>query len=512
MKRVMCVWLPEWPLQRLQSVHREDEPEPVPRVLYAESARRGLRVVICCRNTARQGVRPGMPLAEARGLLKTTSGPQPQLLEHDPQADRTALEGLAGWCQRFSPVVGIEGTDSLLLDISSCAELFGGERRLAGQLSRAVGRWGLCVRTAIADTPGAAWALARFGNETPEIVPPGQQAAAMDPLPVAALRIPENVLSTLADLGLRRIGQVRGLPRSSLPSRFGPELIRRLDQALGELAEPIEPIRAPEPIEVRREFEYSTGDRRALEAVLDGLIEQLAGKLSAAGLGVRELEIGLLETTKEETCFTVGCLRPSQAVSHLRGLTFTRLEQVIPQAEIIGVRVKAVTTARLESQQTRLFETGENSQAGRLFAELVDRMSNRLGKDRVLRPLLQPDAQPEFAVLWEPATAAQATPPAAQFPWLDGCPALARPLHLHPEPLPIQVTSVVPDGPPIRFFGKTGMETVAHWWGPERIETGWWRDRHIRRDYFHVETESGNRLWLFRRVDRGDWFLHGEFE
>ncbi|MCA9115086.1 MAG: DNA polymerase Y family protein [Planctomycetaceae bacterium] len=528
MQRVMCVWLPEWPLQRIRIVQPEHKHRPT--VLYAEASRKGHRIVACCQAALRCGITPGMPLAEAQGLTGTsrTQQAEPLFCEHNPEEDRAALNRLAGWCQRYSPAVGTEGEDCLLLDVTGCAHLWGGEQQLSREFHRAVGQWGLTAGTACADTIGAAWAIARSGESRETVVPPGQQAAVLRSLPVRALRLPAAAAGKLEELAIRRIAQLQQLPRASLSSRFGPEVARRLDQALGALPEQIEPVRLAEPVEVSLEFEYSTGDRGALEAALTQLVEQAVGQLSTSRQGVQQLEICLVHAEQQNTQLTVGTLRPSPSEAHLMELVRTRLERTELTEEVAGLHVTITAAAPLESRQHQLFDTVEHSHTDQEFARLIDRLSSRLGRQQVVRTELIPDAQPEFAVRWVPALDSHtahrpsrqnrptqqiqqppfALPITGPVTW----PAAARPLRLPAEPEPVGVTSLMPDGPPIRFRYGDRMQTVGRWWGPERIETGWWRERPIRRDYYRVETHSGQRFWLFRHVTQGSWFLHGEFE
>ena len=537
MKRVMCVWLPGWPLQRIQydapPAHRKR-----PLVLYTESRQGGLQVVACCRRATERRVVPGMPLAEAKGLLETVSRSQsssggwgrpqeaprvvptegslrstpathPLLIRHQPADDIQALRELAVRCQRFSPVVGIEEPDSLLLDLTGCAHLFGGERKLSRQVQRCFEQRGFFIKTAIADSIGAAWAVAHFGRHQTEIVPAGQHESVLRPLPVKALRLTETVIETLAALDIRRIEQLLALPRASLPSRFGPEVIRRLDQASGEVSELITPIRPPEPVVAGREFEHPTGDHRALEVALQQLVEQIVGNLVQRQQGIQRLTVELKGALSE--CFAINFLRPCQSLSHIMELVLTQLERVVLTEKVAGLRVQAVATALLESRQTQLFAADDDPVAQRELAQLVDRMSNRLGKQRVVQSQLCPDPQPEFANRWEPlldenerGNGGSVSPPVL--------PCSARPLCLQREPQAVEVTSRVPAGPPTYFHWKQTCYTVARYWGPERIETGWHRGRHVRRDYYQVETECGLRFWLFWRIGRADWFLHGEFD
>lgn len=508
----MCGWFPEWPLQRVRSARREPDDQPL--VLFAEAGRGGARVVAGCRLAARQGVAAGMPLAEAQGLLGATRPRRrpPVFLPHDPAEDGEALHKLAVWCQKFSPVVGVEPPDALLLEISGCGHLFGGEERLARQFSSELHRWRLVVRVAIADTPGAAWGLARYAPGEPVIlVPPGGVAAALAPLPAAALRLPVSVLELLSELGLDRIGALRSLPREGLTARFGPELVRRLDQALGDVEEPIERVRPTEPLEASHELEQPAGDREWLQEIVRGLLAQVFDRLTDTPLGVQRLELHLRDAAGREWNDVVERLRPSRSTAGWMELIRMRLEQSPWEGEAVHVRLRVLAAAPLELQAPSLLAAGEAVTGGRDLAQLVDRLSCRLGAERVVRPVLRADPQPEYAVEWRSCLNQS---PSGLAPSLDapGAGLLPRPLRLEREPAAVQVTSIVPEGPPVKFIWNGRSRSVVRWWGPERIETGWWRGRPVRRDYYRVEADCGGWYWLFRRLDRGDWFLHGQFE
>jgi protein ImuB len=235
------------------------------------------------------------------------------------------------------------------------------------------------------------------------------------------------------------------------------------------------------------------------------MIDCMAEQLSKAQLGVQQLEVMLIDEAKQSTSFIVGTSRATQSADHLRELVRARWEQVASPVEVTQIQMEAVVVSTLGTHQHPLFETGDNPGGEREFAKLVDRLSSRLGKQRVVRPRYVPDAQPELSVRWEPVLETSTAS-------LSSSVKTLRPLRLLNPPLAVEVTSVVPDGPPIRCVWENRSHTVSRCWGPERIETGWWRERHIRRDYYRIETESGQRFWLFRNLEQGGWFLHGEFE
>ena len=562
MKRVLCVAFPEWPLQRLCAAPPErEQPERQeprflgetgvlrPLVLFAETSRHGLCVTCCSRAAARRGIVPGMRLAEAEGLSGgSRSSGRLQFVPHDFEADARGLEQLAEWGERFSPVVGIEPPDSLLLDVTGCGHLFGNEQGLVQQALRGLRARGYAPRLALADTIGLAWGVAHYGTRWSEIVAEGDRKA-LRPLPVEALRLSENVTAALHDLELRRVEQLLALPRSSLPSRFGPEVLQRLDQAWGDVAELIVPFRPPEPIEASWMFPHPTQDRRALEAAIEQLLRQVVERVAVRHEGIQRLEIRFDCGAQPAVTVTIVTVRPAIDISHLMELVLTQLEQTPLSVEVHGVRLRAADVSPLDLVQRELLQGGVGAAQHRDVLHLVDRLSNRLGNDAVVRPRLVPDAQPERAFRREPLLDGRRSPdrplPGNSRPSRptlgttttphsrgravrarrvgqdrgasDAARVLApaaRPLRLFAEPEAIEVVSLAPDGPPLRFTGGGRTQQVARSWGPERIETGWWRGAYVRRDYYRVETAEGQRFWLFRRIREGgeDWFLHGEFE
>lgn len=481
-----------------------------------------------------------MPVADAQALLAPTASPARfrrrasgavHFAQHDPRADREALQKLAWSCLRFSPLVGVEESEapeSLLLDITGCSHLFGGEEGLAKAVQQYFRRRKFSVYLGVAETIGVAWAAAHYGesinlhyrrkldprlSSTVVLIPPGQSEHALRPLPIEALRLAPKVADALNALDVRRIDQLLALPRGSLPARFGPELLRRLDQALGAATESIVPERPPEPIEADWSFEFPTADRRAIETVSRKLIERLFGQLVPRDQGVETLLCRLESAGSKPMCVFVKLLRPSASIEHLWQLLSLRLERLALPEEVSRVHVRMAATASLESRQRRLFES-ERHDDWEEFATLVERLASRLGARSVFRPILQPDAQPEYAIRHQPLLdGSRFSPPAARQSREEPDDVLlARPLCLKREPIAVDVLAVVPEGPPYRFHWNGREHRIAQSWGPERITTGWWRARSIGRDYFRVQTEDGQRFWLFREISTGAWFLHGVFE
>lgn len=556
----MCIWFPNWPIQRRRVA--QPLPEKQPLILFAPF-RGKLRVSACCRQARAEGVKPGMTLAEAQAILSpspSASGGEGMGVRgvepHDPRADREALRQLAAWGQQFSPYVAIEETESpesLLLDVTGCGYGYGGEEGLTAKIIDSLRQIGYRAVAAIADTLGAAWATAHFAssNHSYSIIPPGEHPKALQPLPIEALRLPVEAVQLLHDFNIRRIEQLMNLPRADLPSRFGFEMLLRLDQALGVVPELLKPERTPEPIEESWPFEPPIANRRHVETAIGQLLEKLLERLRPRQIGVRRLLCSLRLVCREPLHFSVELLQPSHSHRHLMELVSLRLERLTIAAEVSGIRLQAAFAAPLEFHQEHLFAEGERSNWWRPFSALLERLSGRLGENYVLRPRLWPDAQPEFACRYEPwlkwsveygvhsteysvrsrqissvqhavlsaeCPVRRRQPPGAQHLVLSteySVPSTQyldlRPPCLTTRPIALAVVSVIPGGPPIQFHWKENRYIVAHSWGPERIETGWWRGADVRRDYYLVESTQGERFWLFRSLPDEVWFLHGVF-
>jgi protein ImuB len=490
--RVLCIHFPNWPIQRLLASDRGLEPAK-PLILDVRDPRRGQLVAACNTVAYQHGVRPGMPLVEAAALAGR--GKDLHVLPSDQIADVKSLGQLAEHCERFSPLVGWETTgwettadtpvspDRLLLDVTGTAPLFGGETALIQEVVGDLTYFGYEAQVAIANTIGAAWAHAVY----PE------------PLPVSALRLATETIDLFEQLGVTQIEQLFKLPRASLRSRFGMQVVQRLDQFLGAAGEVIVAYRPRPRFIVERVLEYPAESRELIEKIVFELVQRITAALAERRQGAVKLACRL--DAKPPLVLRVGLYRPSANPLHLWDLLRVPLEQPMP-GPISRVTLAASLTAPLENRQQELFE-GNHHEGVRQFELLVDRLSSRLGSQAVLRPEFTADPLPERAVELVPWLEAQKqrrrTPPAD------------RPLILRSPPLALAAVSIVPSGPPVSFRFAGQGHRVARWWGPERIESGWWRGAHARRDYYRVETDAGNRYWLFRKLQDGQWFLHGEF-
>jgi protein ImuB len=511
MTRILCLWLPNWPIQRLARSRPELSGRPL---VLAAPAVRGSRVAACCRASVARGVRVDMPLAEAKSLVGNLA-----VEPYDPAADAQQLRRLAAECERFSPSVALEEgsePESLLLDVTNLTHLLGSEEELAAKVEQFFAAEGYRVQLAIADTVGLAWALAHSGSDC-KLQNENCKMKIAEGLPMELLRIAPDTVGLLHQLGIETIGQLRQLPRESLAPRFGEQLLLRLDQLSGAAPEVLVPHRQPAALEVGAALEHPTSDRALVAHVLAQLVEQLAGQLAARDQGAVLVVCALKYVAGGSHQLRIGLVQPSAIAGQLMELVGLHLETVVLADEVDHVEIRAAVVGRLGERQGELFADRWPTDPHQL-AVLVNRLSSRLGYDQVLRPQLGASPVPERAVRYESAIKdcglgisdfglkKKKTNPqsAIRNP-------KSRPLLLYPEPQPLEVTAVVPAGPPqFIWVGSQRQQITAHW-GPERIETLWWRGPSLRRDYYRVLTESGNQQWIFRRIADGKWFLHGIF-
>ncbi len=457
------------------------------------------------------GLGPGQKVADAFALARDLA-----TAEHDPAADRAALEALCDWCVRFSPAVAIDGEDGLFLDITGTDHLWGGEAMMLADLIARLARWGVPAQAAIADTPGAAWALARFGANG-AIAAPNDQRALLADLPVAALRLDETATAQLPRLGLYRIGQLLGLPRAQLARRFGLHLTQRLDQALGAAGEalafrrPASPwfarLAFAEPISTPEDLARATGDITAL----------ICRRLEAEGQGARRLEVVFHRLDGKAMSVRAGLARPGRDAARLTRLLVPKLDVIDPGFGIEVVTVFAGDVAPLSATQARLDAQTETG-LDQTLAPLIDRLVNRLGEDRVWRADPHESHVPERAVI---RRAPLADPSARTWArtWASDRP---RPVRLFKRPEAITALAKVPDDPPVQFTWRGRSHRIRRAEGPERIAQEWWRGDFGAigpgkvRDYYRVEDEAGGRFWIFRQGLFGGevapkWWIHGLF-
>jgi protein ImuB len=465
----------------------------------------------------RLGLRTGLALAQARAMHPALAA-----MPEDQAADARLLDAIADWCQRYTPLVALDPPDGILLDIGGCAHLFGGEAKLRADLLARLTGFGFAARAAIATTIGAASAAARFSDT--EIVNAGGERDTAMPLPLSALRLPDEMVSALGRVGLKRIGDIIDLPRAPLAARFGVDLLRQLDRALGREDEPLSPLLPVAPYVADKSFHEPIAREEDVLATVTRLATRLERTLAARGDGARRLELALFRTDGAVKRIAAGTSRPTRDPQAIRALFVERLtalgDEIDPGFGFDLARLSVLVAEPCPDQQIGL--GGREDQAD--LDRLVDRLSARLGRRRVSRLVAQDSHIPELAAVALPAQAQAKTESGWDaFRRFRADTALSpRPLRLLAKPEPIaDVFALVPDGPPVRFRWRRAMHEVIAAEGPERIEGAWWSEAGgPARDYFRVEDKAGLRFWLFRSglyhdMPRGlaapCWFLHGMY-
>ncbi|MCW3780693.1 Y-family DNA polymerase [Defluviimonas salinarum] len=545
-RRILSLWFPRLGAERLVRRMR-GMPAPAFAVVGEEANRQVLTSLTAAAEA--EGLYRGQPLRDALAM-------SPALVTRfrNPRAEAQFLTALRRWAGKFSPWVAEEPPEGLVIDLSGAAHLFGGEEGVLGAVAEDCAGLGLTVEAGIADTVGAAWALARHaGREAarvrngdaidqearatrsraakrhwirggpapvPEMPPvpqarisaPGQLRQSLAPLPLAALRIDDDTVHGLARLGLRHVGDIMGMPRAALSRRFGLGLIRRLDQALGVETEPVSPARAPLHFAVRLTLPDPIGLAEDIMAGIDRLLPALAARLRDKGRGARRVRLQLFRADQSMQEIELGLARPSADPDRLRPLLMLKLDEVDPGFGIDMLRLEAHVTEPVHARQVR----GPNDPGdapGRSAAEtalddLISKLGARVGMEAITRLAPADSHIPEKSAKILPAAWSK---PAVDWP----PPRTPRPLVIfRPEPLAAPEDPM----PPARFrWRRRDLVTTAAT-GPERIAPEWWLDepdwRSGTRDYWRVEVETGERLWLFFAhggAVSGGWYCQGTF-
>lgn len=458
-------------------------------------------------NALSYGITPGMPLANARALEPTL-----QAVPADTRADSKMLESIADWANRYTPWVSICGCDGLWLDISGCAHLLGGEQALVKDLAMRLKNFGFTSHYGVADTPGAAWAVAHYGKENKLIVPSAQRSA-LSSLPVVALRIGDMGAAELIRLGIRNIGDLYVLPRAALVKRFGKLISKRLDQALGRLPEPISPRRQSPKYRVTRSFFNPINRVASVEVNLFQLLNSICSALEAAGQGVRRLSLDLFLVDGVTKTLCVGTVQPIRDSKRIAELFTESLSKIDAGFGIETMILSACVVEPLTASQTNVLadEIDENMAS---LAPLLNRLGGRLDFERVTTFVPRASHLPDRAVEQLSVFAKR-----MQKPWPE---MQIRPLVLLYQPEFIEsIAGVSNFQPPKIFRWRNSRYSVRSIEGPERIAPEWWRCDSAWakgfRDYWRIEEEEGHRFWLFREGKRGRqsnssrWYLHGLF-
>lgn len=541
-RRILSIWLAAFAIDRWrlsEGCARGEGADATPLVLVTETAH-GPRIAATNDAARSAGARVGTMLADARTLCPSIAA-----VPGDPAGDLDALEKLAVWARRWGPWSALDPPDGLLVDVTAVAHLFGGEAKLLADVHAAFEARGFAIRTAIAPTAGAAWALAHYGPERCILAPPSLSplratggsaaiqsgeasplamtggdrydhiAARLSDLPVAALRLDEDVLTVLRRLGLKRLGELGTVGRDALHRRFrnrkspSANPLIRMDQLLGRVPEPLLPVVPQQMPLVQRRLMEPIRHRDLLDTVLADLAGDMVRELEGAGQGGRRLDLGLWRVDGEVIVRTLELAAATRDAGHITRLFGEKLGDIDAGFGIELVRLRASWAEPMPLDQADIEAAAERH--GTSLSAFVDRLTTRLGPRAVRRPVLRGSHVPERVQRWQPPL--EPEPPAQEEMRFH-----ARPLKLLDRAEPIAVLYATPDGYPKSFRWRGEVHEVARVEGPERIAPEWWRERGNARlrDYYRIEDVAGRRYWIYRYGIAGDgrggspeWFMQG---
>lgn len=491
-----------------------------PPLAISHQDRNTRRIAALCDHADILGLKRGMGLTDARAMHPTL-----EFIEAEPEADQRLIAGLADWCDRYTPLVALDGVDGLFLDITGCAHLFGGEKALLADLLSRLFHQGFDARGGLASTPGMAWAAARYlapTNSKGSIIAKGREADTLKPFPLSALRLEAQTVTKLESVGLRTVGAVMQAARAPLVRRYGRQLMTRLDQALARLDEPVSPRLAVAELSVERRLAEPVSQTEDIEQLVGLLCTTLKAHLEQRGEGARALELTLFRVDGAINRIAVGMSRPARDPPLIERLFRERLTALADDIDAgYGyeiIRLSVLASAPFDSRQTDL--AGDDLSEREDLARLVDRIHARLGRTAIFQPVARQSYIPERAVSCVAFSGLAARRPDEKT--IAGPEAIIlppRPVRLFERPEPVDAMAEVPEGPPITFRWRRALHRVIAAEGPERIETEWWREDETRpRDYYRIEDEDGRRYWLYRQgLYANDtnppprWFMHGVF-
>ena len=511
-RRILSIWLAAFAIDRWrlgEGCALGEGADAQPLVLITETAH-GPRIQSTNLAARNAGARIGTMLADARTLC-----PSIVAVPGDPAGDLAELEKLAAWAMRWGPWSALDPPDGLLVDVTAVAHLFGGEAKLLADVHHAFDTRGFAIRAAIAPTAGAAWALAHYGPERSILAPQDDMEARLSDLPVAALRLDDDVLTVLRRLGLKRLGELGTVGRDALHRRFrnrkspAANPLVRMDQLLGRVPEPLLPVVPQQVPLVRRRLMEPIRHRALLDTVLGDLAADMVRELEGAGQGARRLDLGLWRVDGEVVVKTLELAAATRDAAHIVRLFGEKLGDIDAGFGIELVRLRASWAETLPANQADIEAAAERH--GTSLAAFVDRLTTRLGPKAVCRPVLKGSHLPERSQGWQAALDPE--PPSQESLRFH-----ARPLKLLDRAEAIAVLYATPDGLPQRFRWRGEVHEIARVEGPERIAPEWWRERGTARlrDYYRIEDDTGRRYWIYRYGITGDgrggapeWFLQG---
>ncbi|MDX1682317.1 MAG: DNA polymerase Y family protein, partial [Phycisphaeraceae bacterium] len=500
---VLSIFLPDWPIDRVRRQHRRGGSRPdaagPPHVLLTRIERDRPVIARAGRRACAVGVQPGMTLDHARAVLTAGDRNADICVQlWNPDADANALVALARWCRRWSPTTAADRPDGVLIDLAGCRRYHRGLDRLTRHVDTALNRLALRHRLALAPNPGCAWALARFHHRPPLISEPrtpDQLADLLGPLPTAALRTDSATSNALAEVGLDTVADLLAIDRGELAHRFGPELVRRIDQALGRMAEPVSPVAPVSPLQKRMAFDGPTRRPATIEAAGRRLLEDLCHALAPRGHGIRTLALTLDRGDHPPATEIFRLTRPRRDPRALWTLMSDRVGRMHLGEGVDAVELAVRATEPLPHQQDHWWSRADHPSDD---DGLLDRLAERVGPRRVERVARRPTHVPEAVFQRQSATdnpAGQTGSDPPPRPPVDRPSRLFRPLR------PIQARTAGPEGPVLSFTVDRHPHLVDRTLGPEPIACRWWQFARAdaepaTRHYFTVRSEDGRWWWL----------------
>lgn len=546
-RRYLALWFPYLATDRLARLEKGKHwrikgEEETPRILIA-SVKSAQRIVAVNQAAEALGLRTNQTLADARAQY-----PNLEAIKDDPRANSTLLETIADWANRYTPLVALDREASnfdksplssrlfkhgLIFDITGCAHLFSSlsnptqdaEAAMVADIKEKLTAQGFHVQTGLASTVGTAWAVSRFTNG--KIIKAGNEKGTLNPMPIAALRLDPAIEEAMHRVGLKRIEQIIDLPRAPLANRFGFNLIRMINRALGEEEESISP-RLPVPaLMAERRFHEPISQPADIEAILLKLAETLVVTLETRGEGARVMEATLFQSdggvTRAHISTAKSLTNPEAIVTLFRDRLDESFERFsarrLTEADGFDVIRLSVLSSEAHNAEQTSFHRDETNTLNADLAHLIDKLGVRLGVENIIRLSSGDSHQPEETS--NRHRAIEQAPKTQAWPSLHKDQPITRPIRLFDQPEEIEAIAAIPEGPPLRFRWRRILYTVSRVEGPERISAPWWRDKGIKpcftRDYYRIEDEAGRRFWLYRdglyEEERSDpkWYLHGLF-
>jgi protein ImuB len=520
-RRILSLWLPRLPTDRIKRQRSHGDAAPasnLPCIVVAKQ-NNALQISALDDAAAGLGLEVGLPLANARAVC-----PDVQVFDADETADAQALNAIADWCDRFTPLVALDSPHGLLLDITGCAHLFGGESALMQMVCDALTRQGFAVSAAIAGTSICARTMNRHVHG--RVVGDGEEAGSVEPLPVFALGADDAITRGLRRAGLKTIGDVASRARHEITARFGAEFTTLLERALGQGDAPISPRKPLPDYIVEKRFAEPVITGEVISATLSRLARTLIAAMERHGKGARRLEASFFRTDGAVRAIAVDTGQPVTRPGVIDRLFRERLDALSdPLDPGFGFDLVRLSASRTEIVVQQQRDLDANVHDNDELTALIDRIAARIGGRRVVVHLPQDTHIPERAVLAAPAQHHLGAAAVAAWPArVEGEPP-QRPLRLFERPEPIEVLfAEVPDKPPRHFKWRRASHTIVRAEGPERVAMEWWRSQETMptRDYFRVEDEAGVRFWLYRdglygeivknnKPVQPEWFVHGLF-